>query len=89
MSYLDLLPDDLMIALLESRCDDIEEEIRILEINIEYCEDVINDVNSDMDTFSDYYTADDDDDDELDAELENQYYQDDIALANIALNLHF
>lgn len=85
MSYLDLLPDDLMIALLESRCDDIEKQIYELEIYIEYC----NDVNSDMDTFSDYYTADDDDDDELDAELENQYYQDDIALANIALNLHF
>ena len=83
MSYLDLLPDDLMIGLLESRCDDIDKQITELEIYIEYC----NDVNSDMDTFSDYYTADDDD--ELDDELENQYYQDDIALANIALNLHF
>lgn len=87
MSYLDLLPDDLMIGLLESRCDDIEEEIRILEINIEYCEDVINDVNSDMDTFSDYYTADDDD--ELDDELLQQQHNDAVWLANINLNLPY
>jgi len=82
MSYLDLLPDDLMIGLLESRSDDIEKQINELEILIEYC----NDVNSDMDTFSDYYTADDD---ELDDELENQYYQDDIYIANINLNLPY
>lgn len=88
MSYLNLLPDDLMIAILESRCDDIEEQIRVLEINIDYCNDVINDVNSDMDTFSDYYTADDDDDEELDDELENQYHQDDTYIANMMLNMY-
>lgn len=82
MSYLDLLPDDLMIGLLESRCDDIDKHITELEIYIEYC----NDVNSDMDTFSDYYTADDE---ELDDELDNQYYQDDTYIANINLNLPY
>lgn len=83
MSYLDLLPDDLMIGLLESRCDDIDKQITELEIYIEYC----NDVNSDMDTFSDYYTADDDD--ELDDELLQQQHNDAVWLANINLNLPY
>ena len=89
MSYIELLPDDLILSILDSRCIDIEEEIRILEINTEYCEDVINDVNSDIDTLS-YYssTEDDDDEDEDDDEILQQQHNDAVWLANQNLNMN-
>jgi len=87
MSYIDLLPDDLMIGILDSRCDDIEEAIRILEINTEYCNDVINDVNSDIDTLS-YYSSTEDEEDEEDIELQQQQHNDEVWLANQNLNMY-
>jgi hypothetical protein len=86
MSYIELLPDDLILSILDSRCNDIEEEIRILEINIEYCEDIMNDVNSDIDTLSYYSSTDDDDDD--DDELQQQQHDDQVWLDNMDLNMY-
>jgi len=45
MSYLDLLTDDIMIKILDSRCDDIEKEIKKLE----------NDINDIENLFDIYY----------------------------------
>lgn len=84
MSYIELLTDDLILSILDTRCDDIEEEIRILEINIEYCEDIMNDVNSDIDTLSYYSSTDDDDDDD---ELQQQH-NDQVWLDNMDLNMN-
>ena len=83
MSYIELLPDDIILSILDSRCNDIEEEIRILEINIEYCEAIMNDVNSDIDTLS-YYSSTDDDDDEL----QQQQHNDQVWLDNMNLNMN-
>ena len=85
MLYIELLPDDLIFSILDSRCNDIEEEIRILEINIEYCEDIMNDVNSDIDTLSYYSSTDDDDDDEL---QQQQQHNDQVWLDNMDLNMN-
>lgn len=87
MSYIELLPDDLLLSILDSRCNDIQEEIRILEIHIEYCEGVINDVNSDIDTFS-YYSSTEDEEDEEDIELQQQQHNDAVWLANQNLNMN-
>jgi hypothetical protein len=87
MSYIELLPDDLLLSILDSRCDDIEEAIRILEINTEYCNDVINDVNSDIDTLS-YYSSTEDEEDEEDIELQQQQHNDEVWLANQNLNMY-
>jgi len=89
MSYIELLPDDLILSILDSRCNDIEEEIRILEINIEYCNDVINDVN-DNDSSSYYtYSSTEDEEDEEDDELLQQQHNDAVWLANQNLNMYF
>ncbi len=88
MAYIELLPDDLIISILDCRCNDIEEEIRILIINIEYCEDIINNVNSDIDTLSYYSSSDDDDEDEDDDEMQQQNYNDQVWLDNINLNMN-
>jgi len=87
MSYIDLLPDDLILSILDARCDDIEKLIRQLEINTEYCESIINDVNSDIDTFS-YYSSTDDDDADEDDELQQQNHNDQVWLDNMNLNMY-
>jgi hypothetical protein len=87
MLYIELLPDDLILSILDSRCNDIEEEIRILEINIEYCEAIMNDVNSDIDTLS-YYSSTDDDDDDDDVEHQQQQHNDQVWLDNMDLNMN-
>jgi len=87
MSYIELLPDDLILSILEARCDDIEEAIMILENHIDFCNDVINDVNSDIDTFS-YYSSTDDDDDEDNVELQQQQHNDQVWLDNMNLNMN-
>ena len=87
MSYIELLPDDLILSILEARCDDIEDAIMILENHIDFCNDVINDVNSDIDTFS-YYSSTDDDDDEENIELQQQQHNDQVWLDNMNLNMN-
>ncbi len=88
MSYIELLPDDLILSILEARCDDIEEAIMILENHIDFCNDVINDVNSDIDTLSYYSSTDDDDDDEDNVELQQQQHNDQVWLDNMNLNMN-
>lgn len=88
MSYIDLLPDDLILSILDARCDDIEKLIRQLEINTEYCESIINDVNSDIDTFSYYSSTDDEYDDENNIELQQQYHNDQVWIDNMNINMN-
>jgi hypothetical protein len=85
MSYIEHLPDDLLLSILDSRCNDIEEEIRILEINTEYCNDVINDVDAD----ESYYSSTEDEEDEEDDEFLQQQHDDAVWLANQNLNMNF
>jgi hypothetical protein len=85
MSYIEHLPDDLLLSILDSRCNDIEEEIRILEINTEYCNDVINDVDAD----ESYYSSTEDEEDEEDDEFLQQQHDDEVWLANQNLNMNF
>ena len=85
MSYIEHLPDDLLLSILDSRCNDIEEEIRILEINTEYCNDVINDVDAD----ESYYSSTEDEEDEEDDEFLQQQHDDAVWLANQDLNMNF
>jgi len=88
MSYIELLPDDLLLSILDSRCDEIEEAIRILEINTEYCNDVINDVDADGSSSS-YYSSTEDEEDEEDDEFLQQQHDDAVWLANQNLNMNF
>ena len=84
MSYLDLLPDDVILSILDSSCDDIDLAIGQIEIAIEYYNDTINELeiftDEDLDT-------DDEDEEEEDIELNNQYYQDQIYLDNLSSNI--
>ena len=86
MSYIDLLPDDIILSILDARCDDIEKLIRELEIYNEYCNDVINDVNSDIDTFS-YYSSTEEEEEDEDDEIQQQRHNDQVWLDNINLNI--
>jgi hypothetical protein len=98
MSYIDLLPDDMFITILETRCNDIEEAIRLLELNVEHCNNIINNVNSDIDTLSYHSLTDDessyhsltdeDEDDEDDIELQQQRHDDQVWLDNMNLNMY-
>ena len=83
MSYIDLLPDDVILSILELNCDNIEAEIYRIEIAIDYYNDTIKELEifTDEDYDSDY------NDDEEDEELDNQLLQDEIYLNNLSSNI--
>ena len=83
LSYLDLLPDDVMLSILELNCDNIEAEIYRIEIAIDYYNDTIKELEifTDEDYDSDY------DDEEDHYELDNQLLQDEIYFNNLSSNI--
>tara|TARA_R100000742_G_C4277546_1_gene99535 strand:+ start:2424 stop:2696 length:273 start_codon:yes stop_codon:yes gene_type:complete len=90
MSYIELLPDDLILSILDTRCDNIEKTISELETIVVCCDGYIND-NDDFndDDVNDYDDDEDDTDEDYYIELENQRYQDDIYINNIILNISY
>ena len=101
MSYLDLLPDDVILSILELNCDDIEAEIYRINVAIDWYNDTIKE----LEIFTDEdYDSDYNDDEDYEAQLEiirndyavadpydedviNQYYQDEIYLNNLSSNI--
>ena len=96
MNYFDILPDDMIIKILDIRCDEIEKQIEKLE-NLE--EDYYDaeyfmmekyfelhrhfnqsPIDDEPNRFFDYY-------DPYDTDEIDQYYQDEIYLANLSSNI--
>ena len=81
MNYFDLLTDDMIIKILDIRCDEIELQIDqlIYDVELEIYEKIFGD-DDEPNGFPDYY-------DPYDTDEIDQYYQDEIYLANLSSNI--
>lgn len=82
MYSFDILPDDIIQQILDIRCDEIEKEIEKLENLEDDYEDILMQYewNRHFNQSPIDYESDND-------ELDDQYYQDEIYLANLSSNI--
>ena len=95
MNYFDLLTDDIIIKILDSICNDIEKEIEKIENDCEEAEaeylTLEGDILMESEWNSHFNNEEEEEEEEEDVnyELENQRFQDEIYLNNLSSNIFY
>jgi hypothetical protein len=95
LSYIDLLNDDIILTILDSICDDIEKEIEKIENDCEEAEaeylTLEGDILMESEWNSHFNNEEEEEEEEEDVnyELENQRFQDEIYLNNLSSNIFY